>query len=79
MDIPEYKLQEILERAVKAGYTKCAADLGLVRPYISKRTAYKMYSRRTVENAIIADKTLLTEYGVDRIKLELRLSSKNNN
>jgi len=79
MDIPDHKLEEMLERATKAGYTKCAADLGLVRPYISKRTAYKMYSRRTVENAIIADRTLLTEYGIDRVRLGLKLSLKNSN
>ena len=74
VEIKEADLERMLIKATEIGYTRCAIDLGMIKSHISKASAYKVWGRRRVDKAISEDPTILTESGVDRIKLELKLT-----
>lgn len=40
---------ELLNRAINIGYTKCAIDMGKIKPYASQRESYAMYGKALVE------------------------------
>lgn len=67
-----------LQASYEAGFKKCAEQLGLLKPYISLRDAYKTYGRATVDRWIderlvhvIKDGTTTSKCRIKRDEIEL--------
>lgn len=68
----------------EAGFRKCAEEVGLLKPYISLRDAYKTYGRATVDRWIeerlihvIKDGTTTSKCRIKREEIELVASMSN--
>ncbi|WP_214228597.1 hypothetical protein [Pedobacter sp. B4-66] len=61
VQIDLYKLEGLLQDAANLGATKALTDAGVLKPYLSKAEAYRIYSRRLIdrwlkENLLIPEK-----------------------
>lgn len=72
----DYLLQ--MQLSYEAGFRKCAETLGLLKPYISRNEAYKLYGRATVDRWInerlihvIKDGTNSSKCRIKREEIEL--------
>lgn len=73
-----------MQASYEAGFRKCAETLGLLKPYISLREAYKIYGRATVDRWIeeglvhvIKDGTNTSKCRIKRDEIELVASISN--
>ncbi len=75
--ISERELRLLIEGAVKAGVNLALTELGMVKAYLSKAEAYKVYGRKQVDRWIseklidpIKDGTNTSKIRLSRIELE---------
>lgn len=73
-----------MRASYEAGFRKCAETLGLLKPYISLREAYKQFGRATVDRwiaeglvAVIKDGTSTSKCRIKREDIELVASMSN--
>ena len=84
MEVEDLKLKRLFISAVKIGFEKGLSTQGVLKPYLSKSQAYKMYGRAKVDGWIT--KGLLKEMKdgensstvrIDRVEIEMVAATSN--
>lgn len=61
-----------LRAVMEVGYRKCAAECGLIKPYISQKEAFDKYGRGTVERWIDEGLITVIKDGPGRCKCRIK-------
>ncbi|WP_448104686.1 hypothetical protein [Pedobacter panaciterrae] len=66
-----YKLEGLLQDAANLGATKALTDAGVLKPFISKSEAYRIYSRRLIDRWLAENLIEPEKDGAGNAKLRL--------
>jgi hypothetical protein len=79
MEIELFELRRLLTDAVELGAKKALQEAGILKPYLKKSEAYRLYGRGIVEGLIKIrkDGNQSAAWRLDRIELEIVAKSLN--